>query len=65
MVAPDDAWLCQHNIELFQRRLADEPDAALRARLTLLIGEEQAKLDRLSGDARMGEGDPPTRDPGR
>ena len=62
MVAPDEGWLCRQNIERFQRRRADEPDAALRARLTQLIAEEQAKLDRLSGDARMGGA---TRHPGR
>jgi hypothetical protein len=62
MVAPDDGWLCRQNIERFRRLRADEPDAALRAGLTLLIAEEQAKLDQLSADAR---GDPPPRDPGR
>jgi len=65
MVAPDDAWLCRQNIERFQRRLGDQHDPTLRARLTLLIAEEQAKLDRLARDAGAGRGDPPTQRPGR
>jgi hypothetical protein len=54
MVAIDDAWLCRQNITRFRGQLAQAPEGGERTLLTLLIAQEQAKLDHLTSSRKSG-----------